>query len=160
MASAIRALGPARGGQISEADFWRSLDYVGTFDDHGGRVEDKNFLDKNFGAGSGGSEARVTRTLESTVTHETWGDQWHGQEFVILPGSYADTFTVDELSGSADGIEIFESPDFVTPVLTYKRGDDPAKLQTRLGQGQYLFAVSATSSPAAARGAYIEHLRR
>ncbi|MCL4393816.1 MAG: hypothetical protein M1482_03235 [Chloroflexi bacterium] len=147
-------------GQIGESDFWRSLDYVGTFDDHGNRVEDKNFLDKNFGAGTGGAEARVTRTLESTVTRETWGDQWHGQEFIILPGSYADTFAVDELSGSADGIEIFESPDFVTPVLTYKHGDSPDRLQMRLGQGQYLFAVTAASSPASARVNYVEHLRR
>ena len=93
------------------------------------------------------------------MTKETWGDQWHGQEFVILPGSYADTFTVTEMSGSATAIQIFQAPDFTVPLVTYKQGDSPDDLKKiRLGQGQYLFAVVASSAPAAAHVTYIEHL--
>jgi len=146
-------------GKISEGDFWRYLQYLGAFDENGNSADEKNFLDKNFGAGTGGKEARVTHTLESTVTKETWGDQWHGQEFVILPGSYADTFTVSEMSGSATAIQIFQAPDFATPLVTYKQGDSPDGLKkVRLGQGQYLFAVAASSAPAAARATFVEHL--
>jgi hypothetical protein len=146
-------------GKLSENEFWRNLQYLGVYDADGHRIDDKNFIDKNFGAGTGHREARITRTLESTITQESWGDQWHGQEFVILPGSYADTLSLAEWSGSATAIQIFESPDFVTPILTYKREESPEKLKSvRLGQGQYLFAVVAPNAPAAARVAYIEHL--
>jgi hypothetical protein len=146
-------------GKISENDFWRNVEYYGAWDEKGNRIGDKNFIDKNFGAGGGGKEARLTRQLESTVTKETWGEQWHGQEFVILPGSYADTFALTDLSGDATAIQIFQAPDFVTPILTFQRGDDPDDLKNwRLGQGQYLFAVVASSAPATARMTYIEHL--
>ena len=146
-------------GKMGEGDFWRYLQYLGAYDENGNPADEKNFLDKNFGADSGGKEARVTRTLESTVTKETWGDQWHGQEFVILPGSYADTFTVTEMSGSATAIQVFRAPDFTTPLVTFRQGDSADNLKKiRLGQGQYLFAVVASSAPAAARVTYIEHL--
>ncbi len=145
-------------GQISENDFWRNLLYIGAYDENGNRVDDKDFLDKNFGAGSTGKRASVTRTLESTVTTEAWGDQWHGQEFVVLPGSYADTFNVEELTGNATAVQIFQSPDFVNPLVTYTRGDSPEKLRVQLGQGQYLFAVVASSAPASSRATYVEHL--
>jgi hypothetical protein len=146
-------------GKIGENDFWRYLEYPGAYDEDGNRLDDKNFMDKNFGAGGGGKEARVTRALESTMKKETWGDQWRGQEFVILPGSYADTFTLTELSGNATAVQIFQSPEFRAPFLEFKRGDNPDVLKKwRLGQGQYLFAIVATSAPAAARMTYVEHL--
>ncbi len=146
-------------GKISENDFWRYLEYIGAYDEDDNRIDDKNFIDKNFGAGGSGKEARVTRTLESTLKRETWGDQWRGQEFVILPGSYADTFTLGELSDNATAIQIFQSPEFRTPILEYKRGDSPDMLKKwRLGQGQYLFAIVAPTAPATARMTYVEHL--
>lgn len=145
-------------GQIGENDFWRNLRYIGAYDENGNSLDDKNFLDQNFGAGRIGKRVSVTRPLESTVTAETWGDQWHGQEFVVLPGSYADTFTVEELTGNATAVQLFQSPDFVTPILTYTRDDSPEKLRVQLGQGQYLFAVVASSAPASARATYVEHL--
>jgi hypothetical protein len=146
-------------GQISENDFWRNVQYVGAYDENDNRLDDRNFIDKNFGAGTGGKRASVTRALESTLTQETWGDQWHGQEFVILPGSYADAFSGLEWEGSATAFEIFQSPDFVTPLVSYERGDSPDKLlRVRLGQGQYLFAVVAPGAPASVRATYVEHL--
>ncbi len=146
-------------GKMSENEFWRYLDYVGAYDEDGNRMDDKNFMDKNFGAGDSGKEARVTRTLESTLKKETWGDQWHGQEFVILPGSFADTFTLVEWSENVTALRIFQSPEFRTPILEFKRGDSPDTLKTwRLGQGQYLFAIVAPAAPAIARMTYVEHL--
>ena len=146
-------------GKMGEGDFWRYLQYLGAYDENGNPADEKNFLDKNFGGGTGRKEARVTRTLESTVRKETWGDQWHGQEFVILPGSYADTFSVTEMSGSATASQIFQAPDFTTPLVTFRQGDSADNLKKiRLGQGQYLFAVVASTAPAAARVTYIEHL--
>lgn len=146
-------------GQISENDFWRNLLYRGAYDPDGQMVGDKNFISKDFGAGTGAKEAQIKRTLESKMTHEDWGDQWNGQEFVVLPGSYADTFNLAELSGSATQIEIFQSPEFRTPLFTYKKGDSlDALKKLRLGQGQYYFAVVAASAPALARLTYIEHL--
>jgi hypothetical protein len=146
-------------GKMSENDFWRYLEYVGAYDEDGNRMEDKNFMDKNFGAGGSGKEARVTRTLESTIKKETWGDQWRGQEFVIVPGSFADTFTLVEMSENVSAIRIFQSPEFRTPILEFKRGDSPDPLKKwRLGQGQYLFAIVAPAAPATARMTYIEHL--
>ncbi len=146
-------------GKMSENDFWRNLQYLGAYDADGHRIDDKNFIDKNFGAGTGRSEARITRSLESSVTAESWGEQWRGQEFVVLPGSYADTFTLVQWSGNATAIQIFQSPDFVTPLVTYPR-DDSTKTWSavRLGQGQYMFSVAAPRAPAAARFTYIEHL--
>ncbi len=147
------------GAKITENDFWRYLRYLGAYDEDGHSIDDKNFVDKNFGAGSGGKEARVTRTLESTVTSESWGEQWRGQEFVVLPGSFADGFAVAEWTGSATAFQIFQAPDFVTPVVTFKREDRPDSLaQVRLGQGQYLFSAVAPSAPTAVRVTYIEHL--
>lgn len=146
-------------GKISETDFWRYLEYLGAYDADDNPVEDKNFLDKNFGAGGSSKEARVTRTLESTLKRESWGEQWRGQEFVILPGSYANSFTLVELSENATAIQIFQSPEFRTPILEFKRGDSLDTLKKwRLGQGQYLFAVIAPKSPAIARMTYVEHL--
>lgn len=145
--------------QISENDFWRYLEYLGAYDEEDNPIEDKNFIDKNFGAGGSSKEARVTHTLESTLKRESWGDQWRGQEFVILPGSYADSFTLVELSDSATAIRIFQSPEFRTPILEFKRGDSFDTLKKwRLGQGQYLFAIVAPTSPAIARMTYVEHL--
>lgn len=145
-------------GQISENEFWRNLRYEGAFDENGNRLDDKDFVDKNFGAGAGKS-ASVTRTLESAITHEDWGDQWHGQEFVVLPGSYADSFGSAIFDGNATALQIFQSPDFTTPIVTYARGDNADKLAgLRLGQGQYLFAVVGPTAPASAQVTYVEHL--
>ena len=145
-------------GKMSENDFWRYLEYVGAYDEDGNRIDDKNFMDKNFGAGGSGKEARVTRTLESTIKKETWGNQWRGQEFVILPGSFADTFTLVEMSENATAIRIFKSTEFRSPILDFKRGDNPDTLKKwRLGQGQYLFVIAPTA-PASARMTYVEHL--
>ena len=148
-------------GRISESEFWRYLQYLGAYDEDGHRVDDKNFVDKDFGAGTGRKEALIPRSLVSTVTGEEWGEQWHGQEFIVLPGSYADAFTLVEWSGNATALQIFRSPDLVTPVVTYERAVSAATLQAvRLGQGQYLFAVVAPSAPATVRVTYIEHLPR
>lgn len=146
-------------GKISEYDFWRYLEYLGAYDADDNPVDDKDFIDKNFGAGGSGREARVTRTLESTLKRESWGEQWRGQEFVILPGSYADSFTLVELSENATALWIFQSPEFRTPILEFRRGDSLDTLKKwRLGQGQYLFAIVAPNAPAVARMTYVEHV--
>ncbi|MCX7840689.1 MAG: hypothetical protein N2559_14740 [Anaerolineae bacterium] len=93
------------------------------------------------------------------MKRESWGEQWRGQEFVILPGSYADSFTLVEWSENATAIRIFQSPEFRTPILEFKRGDSLDILKKwRLGQGQYLFAIVAPNAPATARMTYVEHL--
>lgn len=148
-------------GAKSETEFWRSLHYLGAYDENGNRLDDKNFIDKNFGAGTGAREARVTRSLESTLTAEEWGEQWRGSEFVITPGSYADGMSVAEWSGTATSFVIFQAPDFVNPVLAHRREDSAAELKKAvLGQGQYLFAVVAPGAPAAVQLDYVEHLPR
>lgn len=150
-------------GKISEAEFWRYLQFYGACVVNGNTcavIDDKNFWDKDFGGG-GGQQAQISQTLESTTTRESWGDQWHGQEFVVLTGGYADTFVLTELTGNATSVQIFQSPEFTKPFLEFKRGDDPAKLKKwRLPQGQYIFAVAAPSAPAVARMSYVEHVLR
>ncbi len=148
-------------GKLSESEFWRYNEFVGAFDENLNRIDEKNFVDKSFcgKGGCGTKEARVNRSLESTITKESWGDPWHGQEFVILPGSYADTFRLTELSGSASAIQVFQSPEFRTPLLEYKKGESADKLNTwRLGQGQYIFAVVGQAAPAGAKMTFVEHI--
>lgn len=149
-------------GKLGESDFWRYLEYLGAEDSKGNDVGvgDKNFIDKNFGAGGSTREARVKRTLDSGLSRQVWGEQFGGQEFVIVPGGYADSFVIADSSGGATGFQIFQAPEFRTPVLTFKT-DNPGKLsQVRLGQGQYYFAVLAPlgSAPAGIKVTYVEHL--
>ncbi len=148
-------------GKMSESEFWRYTEYMGARDENFNPISDKNFMDKSFcgRGGCGTKEARVNRSLESTITNESWGDQWRGQEFVLLPGSYADTFKLTDLSGSATAVQVFQSPEFRTPLYEYKKGDNADKLNAwRLGQGQYFFAVVGKSAPASAKMTFVEHI--
>lgn len=151
-------------GKIGENDFWRSIRFVRACVVQNQKcvpITDKNFVDKSFcgKGGCGTKEARANRSIESTITKESWGDQWHGQEFIVLPGSYADTFKLTDLSGSASAVQIFQSPEFRTPFLEYKKGDSADKLNTwRLGQGQYFFAVVGQAAPASGKMTFVEHI--
>lgn len=147
-------------GAIGENQLWSSLSYDGAVDENGVRTSDKDFLSKNFTRTKQTHYSSVARTVESTLTTETWGDQLTIGSFLVPVGGFADTFSATELSGSATGFTIYETPDYNNAVLTYTRGDESVLNSVRLDAGQYVISVNATSAPAKLVLQYIEHLGR
>ncbi len=147
-------------GEIGENQLWASLSYDGAINENGVRTDAKDFLTKNF---SGNKQARVSsvaRTVESTLTTETWGEQLTVGSFLVPIGGFADTFAITELSDSANGFTIYATPDFNTPIFTYTRGQEAALRALRLDSGQYIVNVNATRAPAKSGLQFVEHLTR
>lgn len=147
-------------GDIGENQLWASLAYEGAVDENGVRTNDKNFLGKNFTGVKQTRYSSAQRETASTLTTETWGEQLTVGSFLVPVGGYADTFNVTEMSGSATGFELFETPDYNNPIFTFRRGDDAALQNLRLDSGQYVLSVQGASAPAQVNLTYTEHLGR
>lgn len=147
-------------GAVSENQLWTGLDFATAIDENGIRTSDKNFLSKNFSRTAQTRYSSAPRTVAATLTTESWGDQMTVGSFLIPVGGYADGMLVSDLSGNATGFELFESPDYTTPVFKYKRGDDAALANLRLDSGQYVLSVDGDKPPAQVTLSYTEHLGR
>ncbi len=146
-------------GQVGENIFWQRVSYEGAVDEKGNNINDKDFVNKNFGPSTSRGQTNTPRGVESALTLEEWGEQLTVGEFEVPVGGSADGFTLADLSGNATGLAIFATPDFSKPVASFKRGDDPKVLSSlRLGQGQYVLEVQAEHAPARVQVNYVEHL--
>jgi hypothetical protein len=146
-------------GQIGEVEFWQRVAYNGAVDENGNRVGDKNFLDKNFGASGGPAELSSPRSVQSTLTAETWGEQLNVGAFQVPIGGSADGFSLADSSGSAAGFELFATPDYTQPIFHFSQGDNLSALSAlQLAQGQYILQVEGAHAPARVLLNYVEHL--
>jgi len=147
-------------GEIGENQLWKNVSYDGAVDENRVSVNDKNFLKKNFSGTNQTRYSSAPREVASTLTTEEWGEQLTVGSFLVPVGGYADTFNVGELSGSATGFAIYETPEYKTPVFAFKSGDDAALKNLRLDAGQYIVVVQGAGAPAKANLQYVEHLGR
>ncbi len=147
-------------GDMSENQLWASLSYDGAVNENGVRTNEKDFLSKNFSGANPTLYSSVTRSLETTLTAEEWGEQLNLASFQVPVGGFADSFRVTELSGSANGFQLYATPDYNTPVFTFTSGNDEVLKTLRLGEGQYIVAVTGEHAPAKAALEFIEHLAR
>jgi hypothetical protein len=147
-------------GDISENQLWSSLSYDGAVNENGVHTNEKDFLSKNFSGTEPTRYSSAEREIESTLTGETWGDQLTVGSFLVPFGGFADTFTITEMTGSANGFSIYVTPEYNVPVYTFTAGQEAALQSLRLGSGQYIVAVSAPSAPARIVLRFLEHLGR
>lgn len=148
-------------GEISENQLWQSLVYEGAFDENGQRVLDRDFIAKNFSGVDTPTVSSAPRTVEATLSTETWGDQLTIGWFVVPVGGRADSFELEGLTGNASGFALYESPDYKKPVFSFNRGDAPGALGSLvLDQGQYFVQVLGEAPPAGVVLNYVEHLVR
>ncbi len=147
-------------GAIGENQLWANLAFISATDENGVSTTDKNFLSKNFTGAQTPHYSNAPRTVQATLTAETWGDQLTVGAFLIPLGGYADGFTVTELSGSATGFALYETPNYNTPLFEYARGAETALAQLRLEPGQYIVSVHGSAPPAKIVLSYIERLGR
>ena len=147
-------------GEISENQLWASMSYDGAVNENGVRTDAKDFLSKNFSGTKQTRVSSVARTVESTLTTETWGEQLTIGSFLVPIGGFADNFSVTELSDNASGFALYATPDFGTPVWTFTRGQEAALSALRLEAGQYIVSVNAPGAPAKVNLQFVEHLSR
>ncbi len=147
-------------GDIGENQLWANLTYNSAVDENGISTNEKNFISKNFSGTQQTNYSSVQRQVIATLTTEEWGDQLTVGSFLVPVGGFADTFSIGELSGSATGFQIYETPDYNTPVFKYAKGDDAALQSLRLDSGQYVVEVVGATPPAQLTLQFIEHLGR
>lgn len=147
-------------GDIGENQLWSNLNYDGAVNENGVRVNDKDFLSKNFTGSKQPRVSNVSRTVESTLTTEEWGEQLTVGSFLVPVGGYADTFRITELTDSANGFAIYETPNYNSPVFTFTRGNEAALSALRLDAGQFIVAVNGSRAPAKIVLEFVEHLVR
>lgn len=147
-------------GAISENQLWANLAFISATDENGVSTNDKNFLSKNFTGAQTPRYSSAPRTVQATLTAETWGDQLTVGTFLIPLGGYADGFKVTELSGGATGFALYETPDYNTPLFEYAGGDQTALAKLQLEPGQYILSVNGNAPPAKIVLSYTEHLGR
>jgi hypothetical protein len=148
-------------GDIGENEFWQTVNYDGAIDENGRSNDQKDFLSKNFTGTQAQNYSRAPRTVDSTLSQESWGDQLTVGSFVIAIGGRATDFNVEELSGSATGFALYATPEYNDPVFTFGAGDSPdAFRQLQLEAGQYMVEVRGSSPPARVTLSYVEHLAR
>lgn len=146
---------------MGENQMWQSLIYEGALDENGQRVEDRNFIAKNFSGVDTPTVSSAARSVEATLTNEAWGDQLTVGSFVVPVGGRADTFQLGGMTGSASGLAIYQTPDYKKPVFVFKQGDNASRLTGLvLGAGQYIVQVLGDSPPAGVVLNYVEHLVR
>ncbi|MBI4674234.1 MAG: hypothetical protein HY741_21530 [Chloroflexi bacterium] len=147
-------------GDISENQLWANLSYNGAEDENGVFSNGKNFLKKNFTGAKQTRYSSAQRQVASTLTTEEWGEQLTVGSFLVPVGGFADTFSIGELSGSATGFTIYETPDYKTVVFAFNSGDEAALKNLRLDAGQYIVVVQGAGAPAKVNLQYVEHLGR
>lgn len=147
-------------GAIGENQLWANLDFITAIDENGIRTDAKSFLSKNFSGTQQPRYSSAPRTVDATLTTETWGEQLTVGSFLIPVGGYADGFSVSELSVNATGFSLYESPNYTTPIFKYARGEDAALANLRLESGQYVVNVDGSKPPAKITLGYTEHLGR
>jgi hypothetical protein len=147
------------GGATTEAQLWERLPLDEVVDAlTGERVNQRDFLNKNFKDAVDRVEIRTPRSVESRLVRESWGDQLYTAKFSLSVGAIADSFTVEELTSGA-GFAIYAVADPVDPLYRSSADPDGSGLRgLQLTSGNYLLSVEGNVIPSTIRLGYLDHL--